>query len=49
MANLSTVLAPLYRPLQVRWNWGADQRKAFYQAKEFLKSPMVLAHYDPES
>jgi hypothetical protein len=48
MSNLSTVLAPLYKLLRkgVAWRWKLAQDKAFEKAKELLKSPQLLVHYD---
>ena len=49
LPNLSTCLAPLYALLQKRshWSWGAEQNKAFEQAKALLTSSCILTHYDP--
>ena len=49
MNNLSTVLAPLYKLLRkgVAWQWKLAQDKAFERAKELLRSPQLLVHYDP--
>ena len=46
---LSTCLAPLYALLQKcsHWSWGAEQNKAFEQAKTLLTSSCILTHYDP--
>ena len=48
MNNLSTILAPLYHLLRKKahWRWRAAQQKAFATAKELLKSPHLLVHYD---
>ena len=48
MENLSTLLAPLYSLLRknVPWRWQSEQQKAFEKAKELLKSPKLLVHYD---
>lgn len=48
MNNLSTILAPLYHLLRKKahWRWRAAQQKAFATAKELLKSPQLLVHYD---
>ena len=48
MENLSTLLAPLYSLLRknVPWSWQSEQKKAFEKAKELLKSPKLLVHYD---
>ena len=50
LPQLSTLLAPLYSLLQKnkQWTWGAEQEKAFREAKAQLTSPRVLAHYDPQ-
>ena len=50
MPNLSTVLSPLYKLLQVKvpWTWGRQQQQAFDEAKSFLKSPQLLTPYDTE-
>jgi len=50
MQNLSTLLAPLYKLLRkgVPWRWKAAQQKAFQGAKDLLKSPKLLVHYDPK-
>ena len=44
MPNLSTVMSPLYKLLQVKvpWTWGRQQQQAFEEAKSFLKSPQLL-------
>ena len=31
---------------EVKWNWKEEQEKAFQEAKELLKSPRLLTHYD---
>ena len=48
MNNLSTILAPLYHLLRKKahWRWRAAQQRAFATAKELLKSPQLLVHYD---
>ena len=48
LPNLATTLALLYQLLQkkIPWTWGSKQVKAFKEAKELLKSPRLLAHYD---
>ena len=48
MKNLSTILAPLYNLLHkgTTWKWKSAQQKAFEEAKELLKSPKLLVHYD---
>ena len=50
MPNLSTILSPLYKLLQVKvpWTWGRQQQQAFEEAKSFLKSPQLLIPYDTE-
>ena len=44
------MLAPLYELLQkdVKWSWGAAQKKAFEEVKALLTSDSVLVHYDPD-
>ena len=46
--NLSTVLNPLYSLLHKdrKWNLKSEQEEAFKKAKELIRSPKVLAHYD---
>ena len=48
LLNLTTVLSPLYSLLQHHsiWKWGSAQQEAFESAKDLLKSPRLLAHYD---
>ena len=48
LPNLSTVLAPLHKLLKnhTKWIWRAEQAKAFQEAKDLLRSPRVLVHYD---
>ena len=48
LPDLATVLNPLYCLLhmKVKWNWKEEQEKAFQEAKELLKSPRLLTHYD---
>ena len=48
LPNLSTVLAPLHKLLTnyTKWIWRAEQAKAFQEAKDLLRSPRVLVHYD---
>lgn len=48
MKDLSTILAPLYKLLHkgTAWRWNSAQQKAFEEAKELLKSPKLLVHYD---
>ena len=50
LPQLSSTLAPLYRLLQKKcsWTWGAEQQKAFQEAKSQLTSSRLLVHYDPE-
>ncbi len=50
LPDLSRVLAPLYELLQkdVKWSWGAAQKKAFEEVKALLTSDSVLVHYDPD-
>ena len=48
LPNLSTILAPLHKLLKnhTKWIWRAEQAKAFQEAKDLLRSPRVLVHYD---
>lgn len=48
LPNLSTVLAPLYRLLRKEKSWKMEEveRKSFEAAKNLLKSPNLLIHYD---
>ena len=48
MANLATVLHPLYEFLRLKteWKWTPDREKAFRTAKGLLTSENVLIHYD---
>ena len=48
LPNLSMILTPLYKLLKnnTRWKWNTEQAKAFEDAKNLLKSPRVLIHYD---
>ena len=50
LKDLSTTLAPLYQLLQkqTQWKWKAEQEEAFEQAKNLLKSPQLLVHYDSQ-
>ena len=50
LPNQATLLAPLYELLrfQRRWSWGAEQEKAFNEAKSSLLSSRALHHYDPD-
>ena len=52
LPQLSTLLAPKYSLLQKnkQWTWGAEQEKAFREAKAQLTSPRILAmaHYDSQ-
>ena len=47
--NLSTILHPLNSLLQQdrQWEWNADCKQAFKEAKDSLTSSKVLVHYDP--
>ena len=49
MPNLSTLLHPLNQLLQqgCQWEWSADCKHAFQQAKETLTSTQLLVHYKP--
>ena len=46
--NLSMVLTPLHKLLRnnTRWSWKTEQSRAFEDAKNLLRSPRVLVHYD---
>ena len=48
LPNLSMVLIPLYKLLKNNTSWkrSTEQAKAFQDAKNLLKSPRVLIHYD---
>ena len=48
LPNLAIVLSPLYSLLHRHsvWKWRSAQQEAFESAKDFLKSPRLLAHYD---
>ena len=48
LANLSTVLAPLYRLLRkdVKWRWKVAEKKAFQASKDLLTSSQLLVHFD---
>ncbi len=50
LPNLASNLTPLYSLLgkNKRWVWGAEQDKAFQQAKEALQADSLLVHFDPE-
>ena len=39
---------PLYSLLHKdrKWNWKSEQEQAFKKAKELIRSPTVLAHYE---
>ena len=49
LRGLASTLAPLYALLRrdVMWQWTDVERKAFQDAKCLLRSPPVLAHFDP--
>ena len=51
IANLSTKTEPIRQLLkkQVKWNWGAAQRKAFDQIKHDIAHIATLKHYDPSA
>ena len=44
LPNLSMVLTPLRS--NTRWSWKTEQSRAFEDAKNLLRSPRVLIHYD---
>ncbi|XP_041379816.1 uncharacterized mitochondrial protein AtMg00860-like [Gigantopelta aegis] len=48
--NLSSILHPLNRLLQVKqkWDWTEEYSQAFKRAKDQLTSSEVLIHYDPK-
>ena len=48
LPNLSMVLTPLHKLLRsnTRWSWKTEQSRAFEDAKNLLRSPRVLIHYD---
>ena len=48
--NLSTIAEPLnrLRGTNVKWNFGAEQRKAFDTLKNVLSSDRVLVQYNPD-
>ena len=46
LPNLSMCLTPLYA-LLLSLSWGAEQNKAFEQAKTLLTLSCILMHYDP--
>ena len=50
LPNMSTVLSPLYQPLQkdVKWQWTADENQAFLASKDLLTSSSLLVHFDPK-
>ncbi|XP_039664152.1 uncharacterized protein K02A2.6-like [Perca fluviatilis] len=50
LQDLSKVLAPLYKLLHndTKWQWCAEQEKAFKEVKELLQSAKLLVHYDPD-
>ena len=45
LSNLASPLCSLLRHHSV-WKWGSAQQEAFESAKDLLKSPRLLAHYD---
>ena len=50
LQGLASKLAPLYTLLKAHqpWRWTEIEQRAFEEAKRLLKSPPVLAHFDPE-
>lgn len=50
VANLSTILHPLYQLLQADtpWKWSSQCEDAFKGCKQRLLNSKCLAHYDPE-
>ena len=47
---MSAVLSPLYKLLQksTKWQWTAEQRKAFSASKKLLTSSRLSVHFDPK-
>jgi hypothetical protein len=50
MANLSSLLSPLYELLKLdsKWHWGTIQQGAFQRAKDQLSGDTILVHYSPD-
>ena len=50
LPDLATTLAPLYSLLHksTPWKWGQQQRKAFQEVKDLLRSRRVLAHFNDQ-
>ena len=50
LPNLSSVIAPLerLRAKNVKWEWSANEEKAFKTLKKLLSSNQVLTFYDPK-
>ena len=50
LPDLATTLSPLYVLLRqsTEWKWGSQQRKAFQEVKNMLKSGRVLVHFDDQ-
>ena len=50
LQGLASTLSPLYALLRQNhvWRWTQVERKAFEDAKRLLRSPPVLAHFDPK-
>ena len=50
LPNMATVLSPLYHLLQkdTKWQWTANERKAFLASKDLLTSSSLLVHFNPD-
>jgi len=50
LPNMSTVLSPLYQLLQkaTKWQWTAEESKAFLASKDLLTSSQLLVHFNPK-
>ena len=50
LPNLATTAAPLYNLLKKNghWTWGKAQKAEFKGVKDYLQSPDLLVHFDPE-
>ena len=49
LPDLATILAPLYKLLQigVKWEWKQEQVTALARVRDILQSPNLLTHYNP--
>jgi len=47
---MSTVLSPLYQLLQkaTKWQWTAEESKAFLASKDLLTSSQLLVYFYPK-